>query len=405
MKQLFSIVFFSFFSLSQSFTFGQVEAIPAKEKELAELDARRNALLKELEELKLLRNRKDLVKWGTPVFADSGTTHFKSAFAFNYNERAEQANWVAHIISPEIKDGIITRTNNFRSDPDVKSGTAGEKDYWKSGYDRGHLAPSADFRWSLNALSESYFYSNMTPQKSELNRERWAQLEDMLRQYVEEYGRPLYVVTGPVLEPGLDSIGPNRVAVPRRFYKAVFDFSSAQPRGVAFIMPNGYCKYPVMYYAVSVDSVEKITRLNFWPKLNTTQENSVERTFSDSLWLVKKAKGNEAPLSKEEMPAGAVNSVEAKELDGKKATVCGRIVATKYSEKSGATFLNFDQKFPDQLFYISIWKTDLPNFPYQPHLSLEGKLTCVTGMVSLNRNIPTINIKNEKALQFLEVEE
>lgn len=396
------ISFFLVVSLQPVFTFGQVEAIPAKEKELAELDARRNALLKELEDLKLLRNRNELVRWGTPVFADSGTTHFKSAFAFNYNERAEQANWVAHIISPEIKDGIITRTNNFRVDPAVKSGTAIEKDYWKSGYDRGHLAPSADFRWSLSALSESYFYSNMTPQKPELNRERWAQLEDMLREYVEEYGRPLYVVTGPLLEPDLDSIGPNRVAVPKRFYKAAFDYSNPTPRGIAFIMPNGYCKYPIMYYAVPIDSVEKITRINFWPKLNAVSEKWVEPSFSDTVWQVKKNKGNEAPLSKEELPEGAVNSVDAKDLEGKKATVCGRIVATKYSEKSGATFLNFDQKFPDQLFYISIWKADLPNFPYQPHLTLEGRLTCVTGIVTLNRDIPTINIKNEKALQFLE---
>jgi endonuclease G len=402
MNRFFPFLLLLILSLQHTFAFGQIEAIPAKEKELAELEVRRNALLKELEDLKLLRNRNELAKWGTPVYADSGTTYIKSAFAFNYNERAEQANWLAHIISPEIKDGIITRTNNFRVDPAVKTGTAIEKDYWNSGYDRGHLAPSADFRWSLNALSESYFYSNMTPQKPELNRERWAQLEDMLRRYVEEYGHALYVVTGPILESGLDSIGPNRVAVPKRFYKVVFDFSLTRPRGIAFIMPNGYCKYPVMYYAVTVDSVEKITRMNFWPKLDTDRENWVERTFTDSLWLVKKAKGNEAPLSKEDMPAGAVNSVEAKELDGKKATVCGRIVATKYSEKSGATFLNFDQKFPDQLFYISIWKVDLPNFPYQPHLTLDGKLICVTGTVTLNRNIPTINIKNEKSLQFLE---
>ncbi len=382
--------------------FGQQNLIAEKEKALHDLDSRRAKLLEELEELKLKRNISDLVKWGLPVLSDSGKTYFRSAFVFNYNEPAEQANWVAHIISPEISGGIITRTNNFRVDSGVVTGSADINDYWMLGYDRGHLAPSADFRWSLKALSESYLYSNMSPQKAELNRERWAQLEDILRLYVMENNRPLYVVTGPVLESDLDSIGPNRVAVPKRFYKVALDYSVTPPRGIGFIMPNMYCKYPVMYYAMSVDSVEALTGINFFSRLSPEQEESSERRFADSLWLVQAAKGNVAPLSKSELPKGAINTLEAKEYVGKKAKVCGKIVATKYSEKSGATFLNFDQKFPDQLFYISIWKSDLPNFPYQPHLTLDGKMVCVTGTVNLNRDIPTINIKNEKALEVLD---
>lgn len=382
--------------------FGQQSLIAEKEKALQELETRRSKLLEELEELKLRRNISDLVKWGLPVLADSGKTYFRSAFVFNYNESAEQANWVAHIISPEISSGIITRTNNFRVDSGVVTGSADINDYWMLGYDRGHLAPSADFRWSLRALSESYLYSNMSPQKAELNRERWAQLEDMLRMYVMEYNRPLYVVTGPVLEPGLDSIGPNRVAVPGRFYKVALDYTVSPPQGIGFVMPNTYCKYPVMYYALPIDSVEALTGINFFSRLSAQQEAASESRFTDSLWLVQAAKGNVSPLGKSELPKGAVNTLEARDYVGKKAKVCGRIVATKYSEKSGATFLNFDQKFPDQLFYISIWKSDLPNFSYQPHLALEGKMVCVTGTVNLNRDIPTINIKNEKALEVLD---
>lgn len=376
--------------------------IAAKEKELADLDRKRDQLLQSLENLRLKRNSYDLREIGLPVLKDSGTTYTHSAYVFNYNEPAEQPNWVAHIISPEIADGIITRTNDFRVDTLVKTGTATKSDYWQSGYDRGHLAPSADFKWSLKALSESYLYSNMTPQVPDLNRERWAALEDQLREYVVQYKRPLYVVTGPVWDTGLDSIGPNRVAVPKRFFKVALDYTVQPMRAVGFILPNAYCKYPVMHYAVPVDSVEKITKINFYPKVSTAIQNAAEKTYVDSLWLPLKEKGNVAPLRKDELPKGAVNSVDAKNLEGKTATVCGTIVATKYTEKSGATFLNFDQKFPDQLFYISIWKDDLPNFPYQPHVELLDKPVCVTGAVTLNKGIPTINIKNEKPLEVFE---
>jgi endonuclease G len=374
--------------------------ISTQEKQLAELDSKREKILQQLEALRLKRNIYDLKDIGLPLMKDSGTTYFRSAYVFNYNEPAEQSNWVAHIISPEITGGIITRTNDFRTDSLVKTGTATKADYWKLGYDRGHLAPSADFKWSLKALSESYLYSNMTPQNPELNRERWAQLEDMFREYVVEYQRPLYIVTGPILDKGLDSIGPNRVAVPKRFFKVALDYSAKPMRTIGFIMPNEYCKYPVMHYAINVDSVESITKINFFPKLPTSIQAAAEKTYTDSLWLPEKKKNNIAPLRKDQLPKGAVNSVDAKNYANKSVKVCGTIVATKYSEKSGATFLNFDQKFPDQLFYISIWKGDLANFPYQPHVYLLNKEVCVTGTVTLNRDIPTINIKNDKLLEI-----
>ena len=97
----------------------------------------------------------------------------------------------------------IAWKNNFRKDELVTSGTASKADYWYSGYDRGHLAPSADFRWSKTALSESYFYSNMAPQLPELNREKWAELENAIREYVIENKIQVYVVTGGILNDSL----------------------------------------------------------------------------------------------------------------------------------------------------------------------------------------------------------
>ena len=109
-----------------------------------------------------------------------------------YSEEHEQAKWVAHIISPDIITGNVSRTNDFRPDPHVSTGSTVEEDYFLKylqpdssykydgyGFDRGHLAPSADFRWSTTALSESYFYSNMSPQRPEFNRGTWAELEGL----------------------------------------------------------------------------------------------------------------------------------------------------------------------------------------------------------------------------------
>ena len=131
---------------------------------LEAMDAQRSQVLSQLEGVKLNKIRVDLKAWGLPDSAY--ITH--SAMMLSYNEEHEQANWVAHIILPDIKDGSVTRTNDFRPDPKVKKGTAVEADYFLKylqedssyvydgfGYDRGHLAPSADFRWSYTALSES----------------------------------------------------------------------------------------------------------------------------------------------------------------------------------------------------------------------------------------------------------
>ena len=114
-----------------------------------------------------------------------------SALFLVYDEQHEQSKWVAHKISQNISEGSVGRTNDFREDTLIKTGSASEKDYFTKslneqgkysyngyGFDRGHLAPSADFRWSKTALSESYFYSNMSPQLPEFNRKGWAKLEN-----------------------------------------------------------------------------------------------------------------------------------------------------------------------------------------------------------------------------------
>lgn len=209
-----------------------------------------------------------------------------------YSEKHEQAKWVTHIITPDVAVGTQGRSNDFRVDPMVTTGSAQEQDYFLKkriggktkydgfGYDRGHLVENPDSsghpvptfptslsatksrrsgrdlqRWSKKALSESYFYSNMSPQLPGFNRESWADLEGFIRAYVANNKTQVYVVTGPVLIPGLEKIqrGVNKVSIPKQFFKCVYD--PANKRGIAFLMDNAQNSLPSLEYATSIDKI------------------------------------------------------------------------------------------------------------------------------------------------------
>jgi endonuclease G len=246
--------------------------------------------------------RQNLKQTGLPKLKTNEKLIMHSAYALVYAEKYEQAKWVAHIILPEIAKGAVGRTNDFRPDSMISTGSAIEQDYFlKSevngktiydgfGYDRGHLAPSADFRWSKKALSESYYYSNMSPQVPEFNRGAWAKLEGILRSYVIQNNTPLFIVTGPVLKPGLKTIerSVNKVKIPDYFFKIAYD--NKNQKAIAFLMPNEDIQYPIETYAVSIDSIEKITGIDFFYTLPDSIENKIEKSTNYKPFLTGSAK-------------------------------------------------------------------------------------------------------------------
>ncbi|MCB0820607.1 MAG: DNA/RNA non-specific endonuclease, partial [Bacteroidetes bacterium] len=235
-----------------------IEQLKQSEAELQKIRDEQQAIVTKIEDLRLQELRENLQKFGNPELRPGDEPVKHLAMNLLYSEEHEQPFWVAHMILPEIKFGAVGRTNDFRPDSLVKTGSAVEQDYFLKdsmpdgsikydgfGYDRGHLAPSADFRWSLRALSESYLYSNMSPQKPEFNRDSWAKLEDLLRAYVSENDVPLYVVTGPVLRDNLPKVerSANQVSIPYHYYKVAWDPKNA--RMIAFVMPNRLCEAPL----------------------------------------------------------------------------------------------------------------------------------------------------------------
>jgi endonuclease G len=410
-KTIFKFSHFLIFTFFLIFTgtpiFAQTDIdskIKTSEQKITELRIEINQLKADLETYKIEKLENDLQKNGIPKLEKGDIITVHTAMSLCYVEKYEQPKWVAHIILPDISEGVISRTNDFRPDPAIATGSAVKEDYWNSGYDRGHLAPSADFRWSEKALSESYFYSNMSPQKPDFNRGIWAILESTIREFVETKKVPVYVVTGGILKDGLPKIGRDSVSVPKLFYKVVLDLSSDTLAGIGFVIPNEGSNYPVMNYAVSIDSVERLTGIKFFPNLPDSLSKKLKTNFDPDFWQTGKSHGNIKPLNKKQLPAGAFNTVQAKSHIDETATVCGTVVSVKYVEKSGNTFINLDQKFPNQIFWCTIWKSNRVNFSYDPQMYLINKKICVTGEIKLKYGEPSMSIRSEKNLIILDDE-
>lgn len=205
-------------------------------------------------------------------------------YTLSYNETHEQANWVAYELTSDETKAVYSRSNKFMTDPLVSTKTANDTDYKNSGYDRGHLAPAGDMVWSDIAMKESFYYSNMSPQEPGFNRGIWKKLEGQVRSWAIEY-HSIYIVTGPVLTDHLKTIGYNKVSVPEYYYKVILNYSDSTTIGIGFIMPNKSSNEALQQFAVSIDSIEAITNIDFFPALPNKIENEIESKVSISLWI------------------------------------------------------------------------------------------------------------------------
>lgn len=204
------------------------------------------------------------------------------AYTIRYSEAYEQAAWVAYELTADETNRLYERSNDFESDPNVSTGSATDRDYKGSGYDRGHLAPAADMSSTANTMQESFYYSNMSPQDPSFNRGIWKKLEELVRDWAVDY-KSVYVVTGPVLTDGLPTIGPNHVSVPKYYYKVILDHHE-HPKAIAFILPNQGSKESLTRYVVSIDELERITGIDFFPGLVDREENALEKEVCIACW-------------------------------------------------------------------------------------------------------------------------
>lgn len=206
-------------------------------------------------------------------------------YTVSYNSDYKIANWVAYeLTAEEAKSKKTERSNKFVPDPMVKGATATNEDYTRTGYDRGHLAPAGDMKWSAKAMRESFYLSNICPQKPALNRGIWKDLEEQSRLWAKDYGA-LYIATGPVMTDSMKRMGKNRIGVPDAFYKVICYVSGTEYKAIAFILENrDYKKTSLKSMAIPVDSVEKVTGIDFFPAVPDDQEKQMEAKIDWDSW-------------------------------------------------------------------------------------------------------------------------
>lgn len=197
-------------------------------------------------------------------------------YTVSYNNIYKTPNWVAWELTREETQGTEERKDKFVPDPDLPEPRVEHADYTRSGYDRGHMAPAADMKWSEEAMAQSFYMSNICPQNQKLNRDDWGDLEETCRGWAKKYGR-VYIVCGPIYDKkNPKRIGKHRVAVPDRFFKVVLIENRKNPMAMGFLFKNAAHHQTLEKYMVTVDSVETVTGLDFFSKLPDSVENRIE---------------------------------------------------------------------------------------------------------------------------------
>ena len=224
----------------------------------------------------LLAGNRNISRYSYLPGVDSGQVTGHTFFSLSYNELHEQPDWVFYKIITSRNNVQFERTDRFRADNSIETGTAADSDYLRSGYDRGHLAPAADMSFSSTAMEESFYYSNISPQLPGFNRGIWKKLEDEIREEAPYYDS-LIVVTGPVFGEGVTTIGDNSVTIPSGFYKITLMFRGKDIEHSAWLMPHLEGLSEPDGYRVSIDSIESVTGINFFHDLPRRMENRIEK--------------------------------------------------------------------------------------------------------------------------------
>ena len=206
-----------------------------------------------------------------------------SGYTVSYNKDLKIPNWVSYELTREETRGKEKRGNRFIADPLVTGPIATNADYTRSGYDKGHMAPAADMKWSPESMKESFYFSNMCPQHPQLNRRGWKNLEEKIRDWAVA-DSAIIIICGPIIDKPSKTIGKNKVAVPERFFKVILSPFVKPARGIGFLFNNRQAVEPLSTYAVSIDSIEKLTHMDFFSPLPDEIENAVEANADYYQW-------------------------------------------------------------------------------------------------------------------------
>ncbi|EJX07489.1 DNA/RNA non-specific endonuclease [gut metagenome] len=209
-----------------------------------------------------------------------------TGFTLSFNRIHNQPNWVAWELTKQETNGHLQRSNDFEPDPLVPlPHRVTTEDYKGSGYDRGHMVPAADMKWSAAAMNDCFYMSNICPQNHSLNSGPWAVLEKACRRWAQQEGK-IYIVCGPVFKGNKQKkIGKeHRVTVPDGFFKVVLSMKPNKEKAIGFYYSNRGGKQQMPQCATTVDAIEELTGIDFFVNVPDKLEKRIEAKYSLKDW-------------------------------------------------------------------------------------------------------------------------
>ena len=243
--------------------------------------------------------------------SDRVITH--KGYAVSYNYEWKIPNWVAYELTDREVAGEVPRYDKFKPDPMVpQNATAVTDDYKYSGYDRGHMAPAADMKWDEQVMKESFYLSNICPQNPNLNGGVWKDLEEQVRDLASQKGK-IFVACGPIVNDASNTIGANEVVVPQAFFKVLLQEDNGEIHTIGFVYENKSGRQPMSTYAMTVDEVEKMTNIDFFPSLPDKIEKNVEAEIDFSKWTINKELLNDKKNNQEKLQNNSNVNIDKEE--------------------------------------------------------------------------------------------
>lgn len=207
----------------------------------------------------------------------------KTSYIVSYNKDTKLPNWVAWNLTSDHTDGPYRRLGNFYEDEEAPQPRATNDDYRGSGWSRGHMCPAGDNKWNEKAMFDTFSLVNVCPQNANLNSGLWNSIEIDCRRWARRFG-DIYIVCGPIyMNREHEIIGNNQIVVPEAFFKVVLCLNGI-PKGIGFVVRNtdGTKKRDIYYN--SIDQVERITGMDFFPALPDDTEDKVEANADINVW-------------------------------------------------------------------------------------------------------------------------
>lgn len=224
-----------------------------------------------------------------PAFTANDSIIRHAGYTSCFNIQRLIPDWVAYELTAEELDGQTRRPSNspFQPDPEFLGAQPYRSDYSYSGWDKGHMAPAADMKWSQASMIESFYFINICPQDHDFNAGDWEKLEEKARAIARENGR-LWVMVGPIVqEAKFGTLGEQGVVIPDAFFKAfLMKNKKGEWKSIAFIMSNESTHHPLGYYAVTVNELEESAGLDLFFNLEDEIEEEVESQLNLRDWNI-----------------------------------------------------------------------------------------------------------------------